>query len=282
VKVASFLVDGAPRFGVAVDGGLVEASGWVPGEGSLQQTLADGRLRELEPLASARPDVRFEDARFLPPIPEPRRILCVGVNYDAHRVETGRSPSEHPTLFVRFPSSLVGHGEPLVRPAASTRFDFEGELAVVIGRAGRHIGREEALGHVAGYACFDDGSVRDYQRHTSQFTPGKNFDRSGGFGPWLVTTDEIPDPSAMELTTRVNGQVVQRAPTSDLVFDVPSLIAYISTFTTLEPGDVIATGTPSGVGDKRDPPLYLRPGDTLEVEISGIGTLRHPVVDEGG
>ena len=159
------------------------------------------------------------------------------------------------------------------------RFDYEGELAVIIGRGGRRIPRAQALEHVAGYACFDDGSVRDYQRHTSQFTPGKNFDGSGGFGPWMVTADEIPNPSALQLTTRLNGQVMQHASTADLIFDIPALIAFISTFTPLEPGDVIATGTPSGVGDKREPLRYLRLGNMLEVEISGIGTLRHPVVD---
>lgn len=269
-----------PRFGLVLDDGIVDATGWLPAHRTLQGVLAANALDELDALRAAHPDFRLADITFLPPIPEPKRIICVGINYDAHRVETGRKPTEHPTLFIRWPSSLTGHRQPIWRPRVSSRFDFEGELAVVIGRAGRRVPRARALEHVAGYACFNDGSVRDFQRHTSQFTPGKNFARSGGFGPWLVTADEVLDPAGLELTTRVNGQVVQHAPTADLVFDVPSLIEYITTFTPLEPGDVIATGTPSGVGDKREPPLYLSAGDALEVEISAIGTLIHRVVDE--
>lgn len=281
MRVARFEAEGRPRLGVAVEDGLADATGWVPDDFSLGDHLGDPRaLEPLRELTAAHPDFALDEVRFLPPIRDPRRIVCVGVNYDAHRVETGRAKVDHPTLFVRWPSSLVGHREPMVRPAASVRFDYEGELAVIIGARGRHVPAERALEHVAGYACFNDGSVRDFQRHTSQFTPGKNFDRSGSFGPWMVTADAIPEPAALTLRTRLNGEVVQEASTSDLVFDVPALIAYVSTFTTLEPGDVIATGTPSGVGDRRSPPRYLEPGDVVEVEISGIGALRNPVVDE--
>ena len=280
MKLATFEADGTPRFGVVVDGGVAEASGWLPDQSTLHDALRDNRLPELQELMAAKPDHRFDEVRLLPPILHPRRIICIGLNYDAHRQETGRNKTSDPTIFVRWPSSVVGHESALVRPSVSHRFDYEGELAVVIGRAGRRIPADRALEHVAGYACFNDGSIRDYQRHTSQFTPGKNFDRSGGFGPWLVTADEIPDPGALELTTRLNGEVVQHAPTSQLIFSVPRLIEYISTFTTLDAGDVIATGTPSGVGDKRTPPLYMKPGDRVEVEISGIGILAHPVIGE--
>lgn len=220
-------------------------------------------------------------AVFAPPVPQPRRILCIGVNYAAHRAESDRpSDSPYPTVFVRFPSSVVGHGESIVRPHVSDRFDWEGEMAVVIGRKGRYVDAFDALSHVAGYTCFNDGTIRDFQRHTSQFTPGKTFDRSGSCGPWVVTSDEIDDPSALHLRTLVNGVEMQSAPTSHLIHDVPALIAYCSQFTELEPGDLIVTGTPGGVGYARTPPVFLAPGDIVEVEISSIGTLRNTVVDE--
>ena len=207
------------------------------------------------------------------------RILCVGINYRPHIEEMGREVPEYPVVFVRFPSSLVGDGEAIIKPAVSGQFDFEGELGVVIGKEARHVSRAEALDYVGGYCCFMDGSIRDWQRHTTQFTPGKNFDSSGAIGT-VVSADEIPDPSLLELTTRVNGETMQSAPVSDLVFDVPFLIEYCSTFMTLRPSDVIATGTPGGVGAARTPPVWLNEGDVVEVEISGIGTLTNPVLDE--
>jgi 2-keto-4-pentenoate hydratase/2-oxohepta-3-ene-1,7-dioic acid hydratase in catechol pathway len=218
--------------------------------------------------------------RFLPVVPAPARILCVGVNYLKHIEEMGRERPAYPTLFTRFPDTLVGHGAAVVRPRLSTRYDYEGELALVIGKAARYVSATEALDYVAGYTCFLDGSVRDWQQHTSQFLPGKNFPATGACGPWLVTPDEIPDPGALRLETRVNGTVLQAAPTSDLCFDVRRIIEYCSGFCRLNPGDLIATGTPSGVGFARQPPRWLVPGDVVEVEISGIGILRNTVVDE--
>jgi 2-keto-4-pentenoate hydratase/2-oxohepta-3-ene-1,7-dioic acid hydratase in catechol pathway len=216
------------------------------------------------------------------PIPAPRRILCVGLNYHDHRAESAaKVTSEHPTFFTRYVSSLVPHGAPLIRPRASDIFDYEGELAVVIGRPGRAISASDALDHVGGYSCFMDGSIRDYQRHSSQFTAGKNFDRSGSFGPWIVTPDEL-DAGRAELRTTVNGQEVQHAPIKDMIHPVAELIAYASIWTTLEPGDVIATGTPGGVGYARTPPLLLQPHDTVSVSITGVGTLTNPVADEEG
>lgn len=209
------------------------------------------------------------------------KILCVGVNYRPHIEEMGREVPTRPVVFIRFPDSLVAHDEPVIRPRISEQFDFEGELAVVIGREGRCIRRDEALEHVGGYCCFLDGSVRDWQRHTSQFTAGKNFECSGAIGP-VVPAADVPDPGALELTTRVNGVVMQQGRVADLVFDVPYLIEYISTFTRLRPGDVIATGTPGGVGAARTPPVWLRDGDIVEVSIDGIGTLRNAVRDECG
>ena len=207
------------------------------------------------------------------------KILCVGVNYRPHIEEMGREVPDHPVVFVRFPESLVRDGEAIIRPSVSEQFDFEGELAVVIGREAHRVARDEALECVAGYCCFMDGSVRDWQRHTMQFTPGKNFDRSGAIGP-MVSASEIPDPTILELTTRVNGEVMQQGRVADLVFDIPALIEYCSTFTTLQPGDIIATGTPGGVGAARKPPVWLQDGDLVEVEISHIGVLTNPVRDE--
>ncbi len=247
----------------------------------ISRLLGAARLDLLADAATTAPSVPLSSVTLLPPIPEPRRILCIGLNYHAHRAETGRGQdTEHPTVFTRFPSSLVGHGVPIEVPRASSKLDYEGELAVIIGKPGRAIPAADALDHVAGYSCFMDGSVRDYQRHTSQFTPGKNFDRSGSFGPWLVTPDEVPDPTALRLQTRVNGEVLQDATTDLLIFDLPTLISFCSIFTTLEPGDVIATGTPGGVGSARDPQIWLTEGDTVEVDISGIGILSNPVVSE--
>ena len=208
-----------------------------------------------------------------------RKILCVGVNYRPHIEEMGREIPEYPVVFVRFASSLVGDGEPVICPRVSEKFDFEGELAVIIGRPARHVSREDALDYIAGYCCFLDGSVRDWQRHTGQFTAGKNFDRSGAMGP-MVPAAEVGDPSSLALVTRVNGEVMQKGRVSELVFDIPALIQYCSTFTELRPGDVIATGTPGGVGAARKPPVWLQDGDLVEVEITGLGVLSNPVRDE--
>ncbi|MEO8445505.1 MAG: fumarylacetoacetate hydrolase family protein [Gammaproteobacteria bacterium] len=246
----------------------------------IRDVLAAGALGDILPqlLASAPRDPA--GLRFLPVVPDPGRILCVGINYLKHIEEMGREKPAYPTLFTRFPDTLVGHGEPVMRPRISTRYDYEGELALVIGKPARYVPAAEALDYVAGYTCFLDGSVRDWQQHTTQFIPGKNFPSTGACGPWLVTTDEIPDPAVLRLETRVNGEVLQAAPVSDLCFDVRRIVEYCSGFCQLNPGDIIATGTPSGVGFARKPPRWLVPGDVVEVEISGIGILRNTVVDE--
>lgn len=208
-----------------------------------------------------------------------RKILCVGVNYRPHIEEMGRDIPEYPVVFTRFASSLVGDGEPVIRPSVSEKFDFEGELAVIIGRPARYVLRNEAFDYIAGYCCFMDGSVRDWQRHTGQFTAGKNFERSGAIGPMVAAAD-IGDPRRLELQTRVNGEVMQEGRVVDLLFDIPRLLEYCSTFAALQPGDVIATGTPGGVGAARQPPVWLKAGDWVEVEIPGLGVLRNPVRDE--
>ena len=208
-----------------------------------------------------------------------QKILCVGVNYRPHIEEMGRDIPAYPVVFTRFPSSLVSDGEAIIRPAVSDQLDFEGELAVVIGKTARYVRRENALEYISGYCCFMDGSVRDWQRHTMQFTAGKNFEKSGAIGP-VVDAGRVGDPAALELTTRVNGEVMQKACIGDLVFDIPYLVEYCTTFTELRPGDVIATGTPGGVGAARTPPVWLRDGDVVEVDIPGLGCLRNPVRDE--
>ena len=247
----------------------------------MRAAIATGRLLDLgrDILAAGRA-VPLERLTFQPVVADPGKILCVGVNYVAHRSETGRSESKYPVIFTRFAESQVGHLQAILRPPESVALDYEGELAVIIGAAGRRIGRADAGRHIAGYACYNDATVRDWQRHTHQFTPGKNFPTTGAFGPWMVTADEIADVGRLTLRTRLNGETVQEASVADLIFDVPELIAYISTFTQLQPGDVIVTGTPGGVGDRRTPPLYMRAGDRVEVEIDGIGILANPVVDE--
>lgn len=280
MKLVSFTIDGEPGYGLAADAGIQPATnGFRAQFADLRALLsagAEGRL----PDNVAAPLPASADLQFAPPLPHPDKILCVGVNYRAHIAEMGRSVPEYPVMFTRFSSSLVGHRVPLIRPSASLQYDFEGELAVVIGKPARHVSRERALEHVAGYTCFMDGSVRDWQTHTGQFTPGKNFDRSGAIGPWLVTADEIPDPAVLALETRVNGKLMQRGELADLVFDVPALLEYCSTFTELQPGDVIATGTPGGVGAARTPPTWLKPGDTVEVAIGTVGTLENKVRGE--
>ena len=222
----------------------------------------------------------LDEVRLLPPIPNPGKILCIGLNYINHITEMGRKIEGYPAVFTRWADTLIADGEPLVRPREGQQFDFEGELAVVIGKPGRRIERQRALEHVAGYSIFHDASLRDWQRHNSQFTPGKNFPRTGAFGPALVTGDEIADLGAQRVQTRLNGELMQDQPIADMIFDVPAIVAYCSTFTPLNPGDVIATGTPGGVGLGRTPPVFMRHGDHVEICIGTIGTLRNSVIDE--
>lgn len=237
---------------------------------------------EVKSALDGAPVVGLDDVELLPPIGRPGKILCVGTNYADHVAESDRvqRATDHPMIFTRFPSSLVGHGQPIVRPPISSSFDFEGELAAVIGRPTHRVDRSDALASIAGYACLMDGTLRDYQRHTSQFTPGKNFDRSGAWGPWITTADDVGDPYELHLRTVVSGDELQSASTRQLIFDIESIISYCSMFTMLEPGDVIATGTPGGVGYARTPPRWLEPGDVVTVDIPGVGTLTNPVIDE--
>lgn len=280
MKLLSFVADGKEWFGALRDGGVVTLNDKVA-QPKLRAALAAGAMESMRNVVQrATPDRKLDDIKFLPVIPQPGKILCAGINYRSHAAEMSRELPKQPSMFIRFADTLVGHGGELVRPKVSDHFDFEGELALVIGKGGRHIGPERALEHVAGYTCFVDGSVRDYQKFS--VTSGKNFPGTGLFGPWLVTSDEIPDPSRLTLTTRLNGKEVQRSATDLLIYSIPQIIAFCSDFTGLSPGDVISTGTPEGVGHSRKPQLWMKPGDTLEVEITGIGVLRAQVVDEAG
>jgi 2-keto-4-pentenoate hydratase/2-oxohepta-3-ene-1,7-dioic acid hydratase in catechol pathway len=277
MRLISFLRpnDNRPSCGIVVGDGIVDLGAGLRG---LKRVL--GELDDLAAMAGRKPDWRLQEVQLLPVIPDPDKILCVGLNYGAHVRETGNEPPPKPLIFTRFASSQVAHLQPILRPRVSTRLDFEGELAVIIGRRGRYVPHADAMALVAGFTCYNDGSVRDFQRHSTQFTPGKNFPATGGCGPWLITRDEVGEIRNSSLTTRLNGTVVQQARLDDLIFDIPALIEYCSTFTELVPGDIIVTGTPGGVGAARKPPLWLQPGDVVEVEISNVGLLRNPVAQE--
>ena len=277
MRIASFELDGHATYGVADPSGACHPApeAFVARYPDLKAVLAAQALTELARAVAGVAPVTPQ--RLLPVLPNPGKLICVGLNYKSHVAETKRADSDHPSLFLRFNDSLAAHGDEVLRPVFSERFDWEGELAFVIGKGGRHIAQADAFGHIAGYACFNDISVRDWQRHTHQFTPGKNFPGTAPFGPVLVTRDEVPDVKALTLETRVNGEVMQRASVADLIFDIPTIVAYVSRFTPLSPGDVIATGTPGGVGDRREPPLYMKHGDLVEVEITGLGVLRNRI-----
>jgi 2-keto-4-pentenoate hydratase/2-oxohepta-3-ene-1,7-dioic acid hydratase in catechol pathway len=280
MKIGTFRVDGQTVSAIVDSDQLVPLPTLFPGlDLDIAAIAAAGLLPEIARRLPRAPRLKLADAVTLPPIPRPGKLICVGVNYEDHRLEGKREPAAHPTLFTRFAESLAGHGDALLRPRESAMFDFEGEIAVVIGRRAYRVATDDALDHVFGYACFNDASVRDWQRHTSQWLPGKNFMATGGFGPWVTTADEAGDPRSMTLTTRLNGEVVQRAEGRDMLFSIPEIIAYVTTFTVLEPGDVIASGTPGGVGYARQPQLFMKAGDVVDVEVSGVGILRNTVAD---
>ncbi len=284
MRIAHFETNGVP--GIAAD----EGSGWrglTQRDGGFPGTLPELIARGADLLRAGRnlkqsPTIDLNAVRLLPPVPVPPKILCVGLNYDDHLEESGLKKPAYPEIFARFATSLIAHQQPIRRPRESIALDYEAELAVVIGKPGRRIPRDQALEHVAGYSLFNDATIRDFQLRTPQWTIGKNFDATGAFGPWLVTPDAAP-PGAhgLRIQGRLNGQVMQDANTDHLIFSVPALIEMISVAMTLEPGDVIITGTPGGVGAARKPPIFMRPGDVFEVEIEGIGVLSNVVQDDG-
>ena len=288
MRLVSFRRGGDVRLGAELDGGIVDlnqASAAVPTD--ILELLEGGedalaRAREALELAAGREDLRLSAAELelLPPVPRPPKIICVARNYAAHAAEANVELLEYPNLFIRFPQSLIPDGAPIIVPTVSRDVDWEAELAVIVGRPGKHVAAADALDYVAGYSIFNDVSMRDWQLRVPQFGAGKNFDGSGPFGPALVTKDEVPDPHALDIELRLNGELMQSASTGDMVFSIGDLIEHISSFTTLEPGDVIATGTPAGVGFKRKPPRFLEPGDTVRIEIEHVGVLENPVAAE--
>lgn len=281
MRLLTYNHNGKDTYGVVSDDGkgVVDmGKRFMDKYADLKAAIAADALGELAAAAKGQPaDASLDDITYLPVIPNPGKIFMVGLNYHAHREEASRDETANPSIFTRFPDSQVGHNQPFLMPRESDKLDWEGEMAVIIGKHGRRIAKGDALKHVAGYSCYNDGSVRDYQRHTTQWVPGKTFVGTGPFGPWMVTTDEIPDPQSLELTTRVNGEVMQHTTTDLMVFPIDVLINYCSTFSNLEPGDLIVSGTPSGVGTHRKPPIYLKVGDVVEIEISKIGILRNVV-----
>lgn len=287
MKLLSFTSNGRDSWGAVVGDAVVDLGAFFEGRYPLLQDFigsADFDRREAL-LAGRQPDLRLSDITPLPVITRPEKIVLLVRNYLDHHNEVvaaglKREIPQFPPLFLRVWRSQIGHEAPIVRPAISDQLDWEGELAVIIGKGGRHIAESEALSHVAGYACYNDASVREWQFHAQQIAAGKNFVGTGGFGPWMVTADEIADPSQLKLQTRLNGELVQDSNTSNMIFGVPRLINYISTIFDLVPGDVIVTGTPAGTGWTLKPPRFLRPSDVVEVEIEKIGVLRNSVIDE--
>jgi len=278
MRYVSIELNGKPALGVRNSQGDID----VISDESLESLLAEGT--DLATYASNRKatqTVKADDAKLLPPLSRPTKIICVGLNYADHTAESPYEQPDYPALFLRVNTSLIGHNQPIVRPKVSDSLDYEGEVAVVLGKGGRHISKDAALDCVAGYSIFNDGSVREYQFKAPQWTVGKNFDATGGFGPDLVTADELPaGAKGLKIETRLNGNVVQSASTSDMIFDVATLISIISEAITLEAGDVIVSGTPAGIGWARDPKLLMRDGDVCEVTVEKLGTLRNPIVDE--
>ena len=280
MKLATFKTAQGASYGAVTGKGIVDLRRYLGNQyPDLKALIEGGAIDQARKHLSASPDYQASDITWLPVIPNPDKIVCVGLNYEEHRAETGRDKTEQPALFLRVAESQVGHRQPILRPRESTHLDFEAEIAVVIGTSGRRISQASSWKHIAGYSCYNDGSVREWQRHTLQWTAGKNFARTGAFGPWMVTADEIPPNTVMTLSCRLNGQRMQHATTEQMIFKIPKLIEYISAFTTLLPGDVIVTGTPGGVGARRTPPVWMKPGDKVEVEIDKVGVLENSIAD---
>ena len=281
MKLTSFTRNNASGYGAVTDDGIVDLSSSIEGVSDLKTLLETGRLAEAADYAGSRSaDFPLDEVTFLPLIPNASKVICVAVNYLAHAREAGRTIGDYPVLFHRHAQTQVGHQQPLLVPKSSEQLDFEGEIAVVLGKGGAHIEPENALDHVAGYACYNEGSVRDWQFHVHQYSMGKNFNATGGFGSWLVTTDDIPDPDALTVTTRLNGEQMQFGQFNDVAFNIPTLISYVSRALPWCAGDVIVTGTPGGVGFKRQPPIFLKEGDVVEVEVNLVGTLVNTVANE--
>lgn len=282
MKILRFIHEGTQSYGVVAGGGVVDAGARLRGKyADMADVLAAGALGELAALTGASADFPLADIRYLPPVQGPNSVLAVGRNYGSAYADMGTDFPGHPSIFMRRHGSHAGHLAPLIRPKASHFFDGEAELAVVIGQGGRHIPEEAAMDHIAFYSILNDGTLTDWADHTSRnVSPGKNFDSCGAFGPWMVSRDEIAEPHALTILHRINGEEIQNGSTGDMIFSIAQIIAYVSTFTALEPGDTITTGSPGGIRPRREAGIYLKPGDQVEMEIPGIGVLANPVVDE--
>jgi 2-keto-4-pentenoate hydratase/2-oxohepta-3-ene-1,7-dioic acid hydratase in catechol pathway len=280
MRLASFKVDNVAKYGIVADTGVVDLVRRV-GERypDLRSVIADGGIGRLAAYADSSPDYELSQVTWLPVIPNPDKIICIGINYADHRAETANAEVPYPAMFLRTAESQTGHRAAIVRPFESHTLDYEAEIAVIIGGEGRRIPRDQAWDYVVGYSCYNDGSVREFQRHTTQYTAGKNFSSTGAFGPWMVTADEIPPGTPLTLSCRLNGDLMQEATTDQMIFPIPTIIEYVSTVTRLRPGDVIVTGTPGGVGARRIPPVWLKPGDTVEVSVDRVGVLANTVAD---
>ena len=281
MKFISYLHDSKAKFGILDNNLITDLTGKISGAENLKDLIFKNGISEAKKYASTNPgNLSVEDIQYLPVIPNPGKIICVGLNYSEHVKETNRTVEENPVIFHRFPESQTSHLQAIQRPIASDNLDFEGEMAVIMGEAGKHVKPEDALKHIVGYSCYNESTIRDWQRHTRQFGMGKNFEKTGSFGPHMVLAEDIPDYKSLTIETRLNGEVMQNAKLSQLIFDLPILISYVSKAMSWRAGDVLVTGTPGGVGSKRNPPVYMKPGDNVEVEISNIGVLSNTVEDE--
>jgi 2-keto-4-pentenoate hydratase/2-oxohepta-3-ene-1,7-dioic acid hydratase in catechol pathway len=280
MRLASFTIDSDPKYGIVTDGGVIDLTRYV-GERypDLKAVIANSAMDRIAAYTESSPSYDLNQVTWLPVIPNPGKIVCIGVNYEDHRAETANAEVSYPALFLRTPESQTGHRSAIVRPFETHTLDYEAEIALIIGKEGRRVPRHQVWEHIAGYSCYNDGSVREFQRHTTQYTAGKNFPSTGAFGPWMVTADEIPPETVLTLTCHLNGELMQKATTEEMIFGIPAIMEYVSTVTRLEPGDVVVTGTPGGVGARRTPPVWMKPGDTVTVGVDRIGVLENTIAD---
>ena len=281
MKFVSFLLNDQPRFGISDDKNITDLTGKIKGANTLKELIANKGISESKEYAKKNSgNISLDQIQYLPVIPNPGKIICVGLNYSEHVKETGRTVEQNPVIFLRVPESQTAHKQPIQKPKVSTHLDYECEMAVIMDEAGKHIDPKDALKHIIGYSCYNESTVREWQRHTRQFGMGKNFEKTGSFGPHMVLAEDINNYKNLTIETRLNGEVMQNAKLSQLIFDIPILISYVSKAMAWRAGDVLVTGTPGGVGFKRNPPVFMKPGDNVEIEITEIGTLSNTIKDE--
>ena len=281
MKFVSFLLKGSPKFGISDGKSITDLTNKISGSKTLKELISNNGINDAKKYAKENPgSININEIEFLPLIPNPGKIICVGLNYSDHVNEIGITLEKNPVIFLRVPESQTAHKQIIQKPKVSNHLDYEGEMAVIMGNAGKHIEPKNALKHIVGYSCYNESTVRDWQQHTKQFTMGKNFEKTGSFGPYMVLAEEISDYKKLTIQTRLNDKVMQKASLSQLIFDIPTLISYISKAMPWQAGDVLVTGTPGGVGFKRNPPVYMKDGDKIEVEITDVGILTNTIKDE--